>query len=599
MVQSEEDNLDSSETTASISYISTSSASSRAHPRTSLFLENLHDANDDFNAEQMAMATVSYENTSRGEGFTVYINNERYSRIMSASTSSSSSIKSSPIAQFRTIQDHNVPTNTVDPVWLRRVNEESSPTRNATPSQTVTVRPERALNSPSSQRLSCALTISTSVLMGEDIEESPLERESNRAVSSIYSSLVIRGNDEPKSGTPRRPTPTFQPNETMENSFLSYQYDETLEPSVAEAVKLTKNRNPDVNYISSRSGEGQNENQSQYELTDESKFIPHKFKIPEKTASIVSSASDEFNSPGAPNTATRAMKIPQSPSLIGNLLIPLHNSDSSNGSSPSDCRGPSRENIFRSKSTYNTSSSLEEEGPPIGVPSIPVLRSVSGPSRWGKTPLRVDSGRSTKSEPFSPYGGPKTPSPLSKVNNKRKGASEHEHFIVLAPIKSQSTQQLVDEKPIIEIPGRSVRREIQEKTDTTKRDGGGVEDMDLEARMPIQHIDTASIHSFDSGQSGFKDVYSVGSIVMVIICCIVVPPLFFIIGCGPRSKMVSDYRLMRLIMNKEHRVALLQGFIWDVDLRWFRTLCLILGAAETMMVMAGIAIGFGVGITQE
>ncbi|CAI4047218.1 hypothetical protein N7582_004017 [Saccharomyces uvarum] len=594
MVQSDEDNLDSSDTTASISYISTSSASSRAQPRTSLFLENLHDANDDLNAEQLALATVSYENTSRGEGFTVYINNERYSRIMSASTSSSSSSKSSSIVQFRDSQDNNIPTNTVDPAWLRRVNKEASPTRNETPSQTVAVRPERVLTSPSSQRLSCALTISTSVLMGEDIEESPLERESNRVTSSLYS-LVIRGNDEPKGETPRRPTPTFQPNETMENSFISYQYDDTLEPSVEKAIKLTKNRTSDVNYISPHRGEGQD----QYKLVAESMFIPHKFKIPEKTVSTVSSASEEFHSPSGPNTATRMMKIPQSPSLIGNLLIPSHNSNSSNESSPKECIGPSNENIFCSKSTYNASSSLEEEGPPIGVPSIPVLRSVSGPSRWGKTPLRVESGRSTKSEPFSPFGGPKTPSPLSRVNNKYKGAPEHEQLIVLAPIKSQSTQPFVDEKPIIEIPSRSARRDIQKKTDNTKRDGGGVESMDLEARMPIQHIDTASIHSFDSGQSRFKDVYSIASILIVIMCCIVVPPLFFIIGCGSRNKMVSDYRLMRLIMNKEHRVALLQGFIWDVNLRWFRTLCLALGAAETMVVMAGIAIGFGVGITQE
>ena len=56
---------------------------------------------------------------------------------------------------------------------------------------------------------------------------------------------------------------------------------------------------------------------------------------------------------------------------------------------------------------------------------------------------------------------------------------------------------------------------------------------------------------------------------------------------------------MRLLMNKEHRAALLQGFIWDVDLRWFRMFCLILGAAETVIVIAGIAIGFGVGITRE
>ena len=169
-------------------------------------------------------------------------------------------------------------------------------------------------------------------------------------------SLVIRGNDEPKGETPRRPTPTFQPNETMENSFISYQYDDTLEPSVEKAIKLTKNRTSDVNYISPHRGEGQD----QYKLVAESMFIPHKFKIPEKTVSTVSSASEEFHSPSGPNTATRMMKIPQSPSLIGNLLIPSHNSNSSNESSPKECIGPSNENIFCSKSTYNASSSLED-----------------------------------------------------------------------------------------------------------------------------------------------------------------------------------------------------------------------------------------------
>ncbi|GMC28067.1 unnamed protein product [Saccharomyces cerevisiae] len=602
MIQSDEDNLDSSETTASTSYSGTSSVSSRLQLRTSLFFENLNGAHGNPDAET-EMATVAYETTSRGQGFAVYINNERFSQIMGASTSSSSSSNSSSITQFHDTQDNNIPSNTtVRPTSLRRDNEDTVPLRNVTPSQNAAVWPERAMNSPSSQRLSCALTISTSVLMGEDVEGSPIEQEHSRVVSSLYSSLANRGNDESKNGTPPRPT-SIEPNETTEHSFFSCHYDDTLEPDVEEAVRLTKNKTSNVNFISSTGSKGEGETEDevidQYEPVNELKFIPHKLKIPEKAGSIKSSTSDDSHSPGAPGTSARKIKIPQSPSLIGNILIPSHNSDSSNESSPKDHIGHNNEEQFNSKSMRKPSTSLEEEGPPIGLPSIPVLRSVSGSSKWTKTPLRLESGNSTKSDPFSRYEGHKTPSPLTKMNKKNKTLPEHGQPLVLAPIKSQSSESDTGQNSIIEKPARSIRRKQQEKTDNRKEDRHDAENIDLEARMPIQHIDTASIHSFDSGQNGFRDVYSIENIIVILLCCSIVPPLFFIIGCSSRRKLVSDYRLMRLLMNKEHRAALLQGFIWDVDLRWFRMFCLILGAAETVIVMAGIAIGFGVGITRE
>ncbi|EJS42586.1 bud8p [Saccharomyces arboricola H-6] len=611
MIQSDEDNSDSSEETASISYNSTSSASSRAHPRVSLFLENLEGANGDPNAEGMEMTTVSYESTSRGQGFAVYINNERYSQIMGASTSSSSTGDSSSITQFHDTQDNNIPTNTVGSASLRRYNVESSLSTNVTPSPTVAVRPERALNSPSSQRLSWALTISTSVLMGEDTEGSPLEQEHSRVVSSLYSSLAIRGNDEPKNKTPPRPISSIQPQEMTEHSLFSYDYDDTLEPNVEEAVKLTKNKKTGVNYIRSIPDEDSDvedsdvedsdvEDQDNYETVGESRFVPHILKIPEKAASIKSSTSDESPAVEAPSTSTKMMKVPQSPSLIGNILIPSHNSDGSNEDSFRDHIETTNEDVLHSSSTRKLSSSLDEEGPPIGVPSIPVLKSVSGSSKWGRKSLLKKLESSGKSEPFSPYRGPKTPSPLTRVDeSKDKKASKRDLSIVLAPIKSQCSGLLAEDNPTIKKPAQSIRRSRKKDIDTGRKDGDNVVNIDLEARMPIQHIDTASIHSFDSEHNGFKDVYSIESIAVVILCCIVVPPLFFIIGCGTRNKMVSDYRLMKLLMNKEHRAALLQGFVWDADLRWFRILCLILGAAEAMIVFAGIAIGFGVGITRE
>ncbi|CAI4035254.1 hypothetical protein SMKI_12G4040 [Saccharomyces mikatae IFO 1815] len=602
MIQSDEDNFDSSETTESTSYSSSSSASIITHPRTSLFLENIEGTRGNLDAE-IEMATVAYESTSRGQGFAVYINNERFSQIMGASTSSSSSSDSSSITQFHDTHDNNIPSHITVQASLRRDNEEGTPSRKVTPSQNVAIRPERTLNSPSSQRLSCALTISTSVLMGEDAEGSPLEQEHSRVVSSLYSSLANRGNDEPKNGTPSRPTSSGR-NETMEHSFFSYHYDDTLEPDVEEAVKLTKNKISSVNFISTTDGQDRDGSQDkdieQNELVTESKFIPHKLKIPEKAGSIKSSISDESYLSGVPGTAVRMIKIPQSPSLIGNILIPLHERDTGNEGSSKDYIKLNNEELFRSSSMHKPSSSLEEEGPPIGVPSIPVLRSVSGSSKWAKTSQLLTFKNSSKFDTCSPHEGHTSSSPLSETNNsKSKALPEHGRSIVLAPIKSQSSESCPEEIPTIERPARSLRPTNQEKKDSRREDNDDGRNIDLEARLPIQHIDTSSIHSFDSVKNGFKDVYSIESIIVVILCCVLVPPLFFIIGCGSRSKLLSDYRLMRLLMNKEHRAALLQGFIWDVDLKWFRMLCLILGAGETIIVMAGIAIGFGVGITRE
>lgn len=216
-------------------------------------------------------------------------------------------------------------------------------------------------------------------------------------------------------------------------------------------MRLTKNKTSNVNFISSTGSKGEGETEDeiidQYEPVNESKFIPHKLKIPEKAGSIKSSTSDDSHSPGAPGTSARRIKIPQSPSLIGNILIPSHNSDSSNESSPKDHIGHNNEEQFNSKSMRKPSTSLEEEGPPIGLPSIPVL-SVSGSSKWTKTPLRLESGNSTKSDPFSRYEGHKTPSPLTKMNKKNKTLPEHGQPLVLAQLNLKARSQIQDRTPL-------------------------------------------------------------------------------------------------------------------------------------------------------
>lgn len=113
--------------------------------------------------------------------------------------------------------------------------------------------------------------------------------------------------------------------------------------------------------------------------------------------------------------------------------------------------------------------------------------------------------------------------------------------------------------------------------------------------MPIQHINSSSIHSFDSGKSQFYEIYSVPRILGILICCFIVPPLFFMISVGSKGG-ISDYRLMRMLMNQSHRIGMLKGFIWDVDVGWFRNICFVLGVIETLGILACIGSGIGIGI---
>ncbi|QLQ80749.1 hypothetical protein HG537_0E01020 [Torulaspora globosa] len=117
--------------------------------------------------------------------------------------------------------------------------------------------------------------------------------------------------------------------------------------------------------------------------------------------------------------------------------------------------------------------------------------------------------------------------------------------------------------------------------------------------MPIQHIDSSSLQSFDSQDYKFSEIYSIARITALIALCLIVPPLFFMIASGERGGGVSNYRLMRLIMNSKHRIGMMKGFVWDVDIGWFRYLCLSLGIFETMGILACIGCGIGIGIRRE
>ena len=126
-------------------------------------------------------------------------------------------------------------------------------------------------------------------------------------------------------------------------------------------------------------------------------------------------------------------------------------------------------------------------------------------------------------------------------------------------------------------------------------------DNDNESDKPsiehIQRVSSESIRSFDSTTYEFHDIFSVFNVIKLLLLGLIAPPFFFMVvfneSCG-----IPDYTLMRMLMNKKHRALLLfkEREFWDVDLRWFKKMCLICGLLELLLVFAAIGIGFGVGI---
>lgn len=115
-------------------------------------------------------------------------------------------------------------------------------------------------------------------------------------------------------------------------------------------------------------------------------------------------------------------------------------------------------------------------------------------------------------------------------------------------------------------------------------------------RMPVQRVDSSSLHSSNASiDTRFLATYSIGRILLVFLGCMVVPPFFFMIAVG-RKAGFTDYKVMRMITKSQYRSTLLQGFLWDIDVSWFRWSCLFFGVLETLGAFAGIGVGFGVGL---
>ena len=113
----------------------------------------------------------------------------------------------------------------------------------------------------------------------------------------------------------------------------------------------------------------------------------------------------------------------------------------------------------------------------------------------------------------------------------------------------------------------------------------------------IQRVSSESIRSFDSTTHKFQDIFSVFNVIKLLLLGLIAPPFFFMVvfneSCG-----IPEYTLMRMLMNRKHRaLSLFEGKeFWDVDIRWFKKICLVCGLLELLLVFAAIGVGFGVGI---
>ncbi|CAI4063289.1 hypothetical protein SUVZ_07G2810 [Saccharomyces uvarum] len=321
------------------------------------------------------------------------------------------------------------------------------------------------------------------------------------------------------------------------SSFSSVRYDDGFVPSIEEAVEVSKKR------IS---------NDGSKDVFPDQTFIPHEFQIPKKA----------WNRPSAhtPPKSFPMVNTPRNHSLLTDILKPSESANSAN-----QRRSPTLLNNTLHPNTWLDSA---KEG----------LQPRNQDEKLRET------DRSTSNHIYG------SQAPLDVGTNTVRGQNS---------LHQEEYSNNADDY--------SVSKEIgQVNEDTTeyeyKMTGKGA-DQEWQSpfkmhTIPIQRIDTSSIQSYDSETHGFSEVYSISRIIITLCTCVLIPPLFFFFSMDGNSG-ISNYRLMRMIMNHEHRIGLLKGFEWDIDLKWFRKLCFILGCIELLAIFAGIGIGFGVGINKE
>ncbi|AET40534.1 Bud8p Ecym_6143 [Eremothecium cymbalariae DBVPG len=112
-------------------------------------------------------------------------------------------------------------------------------------------------------------------------------------------------------------------------------------------------------------------------------------------------------------------------------------------------------------------------------------------------------------------------------------------------------------------------------------------------------VDTekSPVYGFDAKRDGdwmqYRSLFSAWRMISILLIGLLIPPLLFMIGGGSYSG-VSDKTLLRIIIHKKHRENVDRGFIWNVDVKWFRRLSILVGVVELFTLLALVSTGFGI-----
>ena len=334
-------------------------------------------------------------------------------------------------------------------------------------------------------------------------------------------------------------------------------------------------------------------------------FVPQEYHLTRK-------ATESPSIPPRIPSSSSELHQPRSPALINKFIF------STEPETPVEFKPPAHQPFMHQIEVDNLPI-------PTSLMKVPLLRTISGSSRWKPNPdietdLRtfsvLDGNAMLGSHPslsrslhrrvsLGERPIPEEPVPDNEVPNSMSSQPTglNEAVTISQPVTqtARSSGEYNNQSKLVE-PKPSAPSAQRSATSVVKKLGStmDVKDMqtDVEAQPMapmVQTVDTQSIESFDSGNYKFREIYSVRRLVLMLLLCVVCPPLFFMVGMGPKGG-VDDYHLLKLVLNKEHRASLLEGFIWDVDVVWIRTGCLIMGVAELLVASACIGIGFGIGL---
>ncbi|CCE64888.1 hypothetical protein TPHA_0J00650 [Tetrapisispora phaffii CBS 4417] len=548
--------------------------------RDSFLLENITGDND-YPIEESA--NRPYSGVGAESAFTTYLQDKRYSDILSSYSEGDMEASMGKLGDLRSKPSiiHNSNNDSGSgprSIYFSASSDNNSKSHNVSSDSSIDIT-TRAKKT--SWGRSSTGTVSTSMLLNFEKSDSTADRSSSQNNSS---------------GTPASPnsykrTSSFYPPVTEENStynskrMVKYIYDKSRNSvnsrsnaSVNTGTLFVGNRdnhNPDIeDAVKQLQSEMGVENPTPNPFVN-NPFSPTEYKI-KKRVSITGTDSA--------NSSIRSQRLRHGKSLIGDRLI-------SDGCIESVNVQPSA--------------------------TIPALRSFSVSNAYNATPPIKFSNSQT--ELLSDSNDINTKQLQSRLQRTKKENTTQETNTNVLPVNesftnrqskinvNSTTNKDIPHKPETAFVGYNVEQFSDNQIDTLVSNMNNFRNMRFDRHdkykgeefgIPDQRISSSSISSFDSENAGFRDIYSIGRLFLLLLICIVLPPLFFMIYVGKRAG-VSDYRLMRLIMNSKHRIGLLKGYVWDIDVAWIRTTSLVLGIIEICIVFAMIGVGFGVGTRNE